>query len=99
VTYLQFHLVFTLPPLLLLALLTWRAFYRGRVPRAGLVALGVHVLLALLYTTPWDNYLVARGVWGYGEGRVLFTLGLGAVRGVPVLRHPDAPDRTLAAAP
>jgi len=74
-TYLQFHLVFTLPPLLLLAFLTWRAFQQGRVSRAGLVALGVHVLLALLYTTPWDNYLVSRGVWGYGEDRVLFTLG------------------------
>ncbi len=74
-TYLQFHLVFTLPPLLLLSVLTWRAWSAGRVPRAGLVALGLHVLLALVYTTPWDNYLVARGVWGYGAGRVLFTLG------------------------
>lgn len=74
-TYLQFHLVFTLPPLVLLALLTLRAARRDRVPRAGFAALGVHVLLALVYTTPWDNYLVARGVWGYGEGRVLFTLG------------------------
>ena len=74
-TYLQFHLIFTLPPLLLLAFLTYRAARQGRVPRAGLVALGVHVLLALVYTTPWDNYLVARGVWGYGENRVLFTLG------------------------
>lgn len=74
-TYLQFHLIFTLPPLLLLAFLTYRAARARTVPRAGLVALGVHVLLALVYTTPWDNYLVARGVWGYGEGRVMFTLG------------------------
>jgi lycopene beta-cyclase len=75
VTYLQFHLVFTLPPLLLLVFLTLRAFRLGRVPRLALGALLVHVLLALVYTTPWDNYLVARGVWGYGENRVLFTLG------------------------
>ena len=74
-TYLQFHLVFILPPLLLLVLLTYRTARGGRVPRAGLVALGVHVLVALVYTTPWDNLLVARGVWGYGENRVLFTLG------------------------
>ncbi len=74
-TYLQFHFVFILPPLLLLTFLTYRAAKQGRVPRAGLVALGVHVLLALVYTTPWDNLLVARGVWGYGENRVLFTLG------------------------
>ena len=74
-TYLQFHLIFTLPPLFVLALLTWRARKQRRVPRAGLVALLVHVLLALVYTTPWDNLLVAKGVWGYGENRVLFTLG------------------------
>ena len=74
-TYLQFHFVFILPPLLLLAFLTYRAARQGRVPRAGLVTLGVHVLLALVYTTPWDNLLVARGVWGYGDNRVLFTLG------------------------
>ena len=74
-TYLQFHLVFILLPLLLLAFLAYRAVQQGRVPRAVLIALGVHVLLALVYTTPWDNLLVARGVWGYGENRVLFTLG------------------------
>ncbi len=25
----------------------------------------IHVGLALVYTTPWDNYLVATGVWSY----------------------------------
>lgn len=29
------------------------------------VAIGIHILLALIYTTPWDNYLVATGVWYY----------------------------------
>jgi lycopene cyclase domain-containing protein len=29
------------------------------------VAVGIHILLALIYTTPWDNYLVATGVWYY----------------------------------
>ena len=72
-SYLQFHLLFIVPPLLLLLLVTWRA--RARLPRGALLALGVHVLLALAYTTPWDNYLIARGVWGYGAERVLFTLG------------------------
>lgn len=74
-TYLEFHLAFTLPPLALLGFITWRAARRGKVTRTMLVALLLHVLLALVYTTPWDNYLVARGVWGYGEDRVLFTLG------------------------
>ena len=28
-------------------------------------AIAVHVVLAVVYTTPWDNYLVATGVWSY----------------------------------
>ncbi len=29
------------------------------------IALGVQIALALIYTTPWDNYLVATAVWHY----------------------------------
>jgi len=29
------------------------------------LVLAAHVLVALIYTTPWDNYLVATGVWWY----------------------------------
>jgi len=53
-TYLEFHLVFILPPLLLLLLWT-----RPRPPR--LWAYLLMPLIALLYTTPWDNFLVYRG--------------------------------------
>lgn len=82
-TYLQFHLVFTLPLLGVLGLLSLRVVRRGEplagaLSRSNRVALGAlltHVLIALVYTTPWDNYLVFRQVWGYPEGRVLFTLG------------------------
>lgn len=31
--------------------------------------------IAFLYTTPWDNYLVYRGVWSYGLDRVVGTIG------------------------
>ncbi len=33
-------------------------------------AIGLHVLVAVLYTTPWDNYLVASGVWYYNPALV-----------------------------
>src|SRR5262249_32458508 len=36
-----------------------------RSGRAVWIAIGIHVLLAVLYTTPWDNYLVATKVWYY----------------------------------
>lgn len=74
-TYLQFHLIFTLPLLAVLAFFTNRLRLQGKLPAMGLLALCLHVLVALIYTTPWDNYLVASGVWGYGEGRVAFTIG------------------------
>ena len=82
-TYLQFHAVFIVPWIVLLAVLTYRAVRTGRpVAGAGSPGNGVawwglaaHVGLALVYTTPWDNYLVARGIWGYPDGRVWFTIG------------------------
>jgi lycopene cyclase domain-containing protein len=73
-TYLQFHLVFILPPLLVLALLS-RPHLRRLGPRA-LPSLPAVVLLALIYTTPWDSELIRRGVWGYGPERVMGTIGL-----------------------
>lgn len=73
-TYLQFHLIFILPPLLLLFLTSRRAVRRIGT-RAVPALIGV-VLLALIYTTPWDSELIRRGVWGYGPERVIGTIGL-----------------------
>lgn len=66
---------FILPPLIVLAALTvyaaWRAARRGESIRwVPYVAVLVHVLIALAYTTPWDNYLVATGVWWYDPALV-----------------------------
>lgn len=76
-TYLQFHLVFILPVIALLYLTQPK-------PLGGRFALGPWVvrlhlwllpLVAILYTTPWDNYLVYRGIWSYPQERVLFRIG------------------------
>jgi hypothetical protein len=72
-TYLGFHLVFILPPLLLL----FRAaptLPRGR-RRVALTGLTGITALALVYTTPWDNFLIDQGVWWYGEGTVVAYVG------------------------
>ncbi len=74
-TYFGFLLRFLMIPILLLAALVWAG--RKRLSLRGLpFATGVHMILALLYTTPWDNYLVATGVWYYNPALISgFLLG------------------------
>ena len=75
-TYFGFLLRFViLPILILLAITRWdhrsgRQINGFRNGRAVWTAIGIHVLLAVLYTTPWDNYLVATGVWYYNPALV-----------------------------
>jgi lycopene cyclase domain-containing protein len=72
-TYLAFHAAFILPPIALLA--AWVLPRRKRLPRRAGWALAAVAALALAWTTPWDNYLVARGVWRYGPERVAGVIG------------------------
>ena len=73
-TYLQFHLVFLLPAILIMAFTQPRPL-AGVGGKRSLWAIPVLCLIAVTYTTPWDNYLVAREVWWYGPERVLATIG------------------------
>lgn len=73
-TYLEFHLYFLLPPLFVLAYTLRRPLQPAVGPRAGM-AVSAICLVALVYTTPWDNYLVREGIWGYGAERVIGTIG------------------------
>ena len=69
--YFGFLARFVVVPLIALMLIAWRDSKRGKkLPPAfqGLsptaATLG-HVIMAVAYTTPWDNYLVATRVWWY----------------------------------
>ena len=67
-TYFGFLLCFLVIPILVfLAISYWDNKKNRQDPGDHLVwtAIGIHILLALVYTTPWDNYLVATGVWYY----------------------------------
>jgi len=72
-TYLQFHLLFLVPPLALAGWFAWKA-RRHLGIRASWAIFAVPPI-ALAYTTPWDNYLVWRGIWWYGPDRVVATIG------------------------
>lgn len=70
-TYALFLAIFVaIPIVVLLAILLMRGVPAS--PRGRWIALAgaVQVVLALVYTTPWDNYLVYSGVWGYDPARV-----------------------------
>ncbi|TKX77818.1 lycopene cyclase domain-containing protein, partial [Halorubrum sp. SD626R] len=68
-TYLQFHLVFSLP---LLAVL-WRVAprYTGARRRRAAGGIAVLVTIAYAYTTPWISHMIGRGAWSYADGAVL----------------------------
>ena len=79
-TYFGFLLLFIGPPLAVLAALNWRARHQPFPARLHafqpLSVILAHVLVALIYTTPWDNYLVATNVWWYDPALVTgLTLG------------------------
>lgn len=59
-TYGHFLLLFLTLPIVLLA-----GALRHRLTLRYACSIGVMVLVAVLYTTPWDNAIVAMGVWRY----------------------------------
>lgn len=75
-TYFGFLLRFLLIPIIILLALTWFDKQRGKTAWPTLQsfpggwAIALHVVVALIYTTPWDNYLVATGVWYYNPNLV-----------------------------
>lgn len=75
-TYFGFLLRFLFIPILVfLAIALWdngqgRQINGFRNGRAVWTAIFAHVIIAVLYTTPWDNYLVATGVWYYNPDLV-----------------------------
>jgi lycopene cyclase domain-containing protein len=75
-TYFGFLLRFLVIPILILLGVTYWNQRRGRERTPSLrstsawLAIAVHVVIAVVYTTPWDNYLVATRVWWYDPNLV-----------------------------
>jgi lycopene cyclase domain-containing protein len=76
-SYGLFLVIFLVAPIGMLLAAHWLSERRGRKLPAALtnippwLAIVVHMVVALVYTTPWDNYLVANGVWYYDPELVL----------------------------
>ncbi len=69
-SYLEYHLVFNLPLILLLALLV-----RKKVEVVHFKWIGILLIIVVAFTFPWDSAAVSLGIWGFGEGRVAFFIG------------------------
>lgn len=77
-SYLSFLIIFVIVPSLVL----W-VFSKYRILSAvesrrfnwHWKGTGILALIAFIWTTPWDNYIVAKGVWSYGPERVLAVFG------------------------
>ncbi|MBZ0308675.1 MAG: lycopene cyclase domain-containing protein, partial [Anaerolineae bacterium] len=65
-TYLNFLILFVLLPTLLMVTL-----FRQYLNQQWAKCVGALSLVAVIWTTPWDNYLVASGVWDYDRDLVL----------------------------
>jgi lycopene cyclase domain-containing protein len=68
-TYLQFHLVFSLPVIAVLWYLAPR--YEAVRRRRATVGIAILVAIAYVYTTPWISYMIRQGAWWYADGAVL----------------------------
>lgn len=73
-SYLSFHLIFLAPPVLFMLIFYQRPRQMEEDLRVKL-AIPIVCLIALTYTAPWDNYLVAQEIWWYGPNRVIGTIG------------------------
>ena len=71
-TYLEFLILFIGIPLFVISF--W-AFKKQCLDQKNIFGIGLLCLIALIYTTPWDNYLVMQNVWSYPPGVVLATIG------------------------
>ena len=75
-TYFGFLARFLVVPIVVLLLIALWDRRRGRQTPAEWhafplwAAIAIHMLIALVYTTPWDNYLVATNVWWYDAALV-----------------------------
>lgn len=69
-TYIDVHLIYTLPIIAVLTLITWPFLSRLEIFKIGFVC-----TMAFVYTTPWDNYIIFHNAWMYTPENILAVVG------------------------
>lgn len=67
--YISFHLIFNLPLIALLLFLVWSMPWGNVLPAIGFI-----FVIVMVFTSPWDNHAVKKGIWGFPKGRYLFRI-------------------------
>lgn len=70
ITYASFHTTYTLPVMSVLALIAHPFINRSEIFKITAIC-----CIAFVYTTPWDNYVIQSGGWGYLADRVMAYVG------------------------
>ena len=71
-TYLEFLILFIGIPLF--AISFW-AYKKQCFDQKNITGIALMCVIALVYTTPWDNYLIMENIWSYPTGVVFATIG------------------------
>ncbi|MHA1989757.1 MAG: lycopene cyclase domain-containing protein [Candidatus Hodarchaeales archaeon] len=66
-TYLEFLLLFIIIPLIFFLILNLTQKSNNIYSFSPYLAIAGLSIIAFIYTTPWDNYLVAESIWFYDE--------------------------------
>ncbi|ORY28280.1 Squalene/phytoene synthase-domain-containing protein [Naematelia encephala] len=75
--YIQIHLYFLLPPIVLLGFL-----YRPLFGRRDVLKILWLSFMATIYTTPWDNFILSQMGWTYPPGSIIGRIWL-----IPIEEH------------
>ncbi|WWD09933.1 hypothetical protein V865_008063 [Kwoniella europaea PYCC6329] len=76
-TYIQIHLYFIIPPIILLGLI-----YHPLIGRREILKFLWLGFMATVWTTPWDNYILSQGGWSYPPNSII-----GKIYHVPIEEH------------
>ena len=68
--YLEFVFTFLLIPAIVVF------FFKKKRTHLATLGLIIHLIIAVLYTVPWDNYLIKNGIWYYDDKLITDTIFL-----------------------
>lgn len=51
-------------------------FFKKNRTQTATLGLTIHLIIAVLYTVPWDNYLIKNGIWYYDDKLIIDTIFL-----------------------